>query len=184
MKATTVIGAAAALLGAYMAGDQLATARAGLNAQQAAIHDAWSQVDAVLERRAALVPRLVEALRHDTLAGPALGDLSAARDEFLAARSTRGRISANARLESTIARLLPLLQEQPGRIPYPALTSLRDDLTQWENEVAVERRKYNDAVQKYNTSIELFPNNVAASLFGFARDDAYFQTEPAKRDAP
>lgn len=184
MKATTVIGAAAALLGAYVAGDQMASARAGLAAQQAAIHEAWLHVDAVLERRAALMPRLAESLRHDALAGPALAELSAARDAFLSARSTRGRIAANAAMESAVARLHPLLEERPGRLPHPSLTSLRDDLTQSENEVAVERRKYNDAVQKYNTSIELFPNNVAASLFGFARDDAYFQTEPAKRDAP
>ena len=73
---------------------------------------------------------------------------------------------------------------------YPQLKSnenflrLQDELAGTENRIAVERRKYNDTVQKYNTSIELFPNNIAASLFGFVRNDAYFQTEPAKRDAP
>ncbi|MBK7928507.1 MAG: LemA family protein [Bryobacterales bacterium] len=173
MKATTVIGAAAALLGAYVAGDQMASARAGLAGQQAAIHEAWLHVDAVPRRCA-------------TMRWPGRRWLShrPPGDAFLAARSTRGRIAANAALETAVARLHPLLEERPGRLPHPALTSLRDDLTHSENEVAVERRKYNDAVQKYNTSIELFPNNVAASLFGFARDDAYFQTEPAKRDAP
>jgi LemA protein len=61
---------------------------------------------------------------------------------------------------------------------------LQDELAGTENRIAVERRKYNEAVQKYNTAIELFPKNIAASLFGFQRNDAYFQTEPAKREAP
>jgi LemA protein len=73
---------------------------------------------------------------------------------------------------------------------YPQLKSdatfmrLQDELAGTENRIAVERRKYNEAVQKYNTSIELFPNNIAASLFGFQRNDAYFKTDPASRQAP
>jgi len=184
MKVTTVIGVALALVGAYAAGDRLATARAGLTAQQSAIHDAWLQVDAVLARRAALLPRLAEALHHDPLATPALADLSSAASELRAARSTRGRIAASARLEDAVSRLLPLLSHRPGLLPNPAAASLRDDLLHTENEIAVQRRKYNDAVQKYNMSIELFPNNIAASLFGFSRDDAYLETKPAKRDTP
>lgn len=184
MKATTVIAVAAALVGAYVAGDRLAAARDELAARNAAIADAWSQVDSVLERRAALIPRLADTLHHDPLAAPALADLSTASAEFLAARSTRGRIAASARIEDAVSRLLPLLDERPGQLPNPSAASLRDDLLHTENEVAIERRKYNDAVQKYNTSIELFPNNIAASLFGFARDNAYLETKPAKRDAP
>ena len=61
---------------------------------------------------------------------------------------------------------------------------LQDELAGTENRIAVERRKYNEAVQKYNTSIELFPNNIAASLFGFQRNDAYFKTDPGSRQAP
>jgi LemA protein len=53
-----------------------------------------------------------------------------------------------------------------------------------ENRIAVERRKYNEALQSYNTLIELFPSNVVASLSGFARNDAYFKTEPGARSAP
>jgi LemA protein len=59
-----------------------------------------------------------------------------------------------------------------------------DELAGTENRIAVERRKYNDAVQRYNTSIELFPNNIVASLSGFGRDNEYFQTDPGARAAP
>ena len=73
---------------------------------------------------------------------------------------------------------------------YPQLKSdanfmrLQDELAGTENRIAVERRKYNETVQKYNTRTELFPNNIAASLFGFQRNDAYFKTEPGARTAP
>ncbi len=73
---------------------------------------------------------------------------------------------------------------------YPNLKSnenflrLQDELAGTENRIAVERRKYNESVQKYNTSIGLFPSNLFASMFGFQRNDAYFKTDPAARTAP
>jgi LemA protein len=73
---------------------------------------------------------------------------------------------------------------------YPQLRSnenflrLQDELAGTENRIAVERRKYNDTLQRYNTSIELFPNNIVAGLAGFTRNDAYFKTEPGARTTP
>ena len=61
---------------------------------------------------------------------------------------------------------------------------LQDELAGTENRIAVERKKYNDRVQEYNTQIQLFPNNIVASISGFTRDDAYFKTEPGARTAP
>jgi LemA protein len=73
---------------------------------------------------------------------------------------------------------------------YPQLRSnenflrLQDELAGTENRIAVERRRYNEAVQGYNTYISLFPNSLVASLGGFTRNDAYFKTEPGARSAP
>ncbi|HTS26402.1 MAG TPA: LemA family protein, partial [Bryobacteraceae bacterium] len=61
---------------------------------------------------------------------------------------------------------------------------LQDELAGTENRIAVERRKYNETVQHYNTSIQMFPNNIVASIGGFERNDAYFKTEPGARNAP
>jgi LemA protein len=61
---------------------------------------------------------------------------------------------------------------------------LQDELAGTENRIAVERRKYNETVQRYNTDIALFPNSIAASLFNFQRNDAYFKTEPGARATP
>ena len=73
---------------------------------------------------------------------------------------------------------------------YPQLKSnenflrLQDELAGTENRIAVERRRYNEAVQDYNTFIALFPNSLVASLGGFTRNDAYFKTEEGARQAP
>lgn len=73
---------------------------------------------------------------------------------------------------------------------YPQLKSnenflhLQDELAGTENRIAVERRKYNEALQTYNTNLQLFPNNIVASLSGFTRNDAYFKTEPGAEKAP
>ena len=61
---------------------------------------------------------------------------------------------------------------------------LQDELAGTENRIAVERRKYNQTVQTFNTYIQLFPNNIVASMSGFAREDAYFRTSEEARQAP
>jgi len=73
---------------------------------------------------------------------------------------------------------------------YPQLKSnenflrLQDELAGTENRIAVERRRYNETLQDYNTYLSLFPNNIAASLGGFTRNDAYFKTDEGARQAP
>ena len=73
---------------------------------------------------------------------------------------------------------------------YPELRSnqnflrLQDELAGTENRIAIERRKYNQTVQQYNTYIQLFPNNLIASMGGFDREDAYFRTTEEARQAP
>jgi LemA protein len=73
---------------------------------------------------------------------------------------------------------------------YPQLKSnenflhLQDELSGTENRINVERRKYNEALQQYNTTLQLFPNNIVAGMSGFTRDDAYFKTEPGAEKAP
>ena len=61
---------------------------------------------------------------------------------------------------------------------------LQDELAGTENRIAVERRRYNEAVQDFNTYISLFPNSLVAGFAGFTRNDAYFKTEEGARQAP
>jgi LemA protein len=158
--------------------NQLATEREAINAQ-------WAQVDVALQRRADLIPNLVETVKgfakHEETV---FKDIADARAALLGARSPQEKIAANGRLDETLGRLL-LLQEN-----YPQLKSnenflrLQDELAGTENRIAVERRKYNEAVQRYNTDIALFPANVIAGIFNFQHNDAYFKTEPGARNAP
>jgi len=73
---------------------------------------------------------------------------------------------------------------------YPQLKSnenflrLQDELAGTENRIAVERRKYNEVVQAYNTNIQLFPNNIVAAISGFQREEAYFRASDSARQAP
>jgi len=107
-----------------------------------------------------------------------------ARAAMMGARTPQERIQANGRLDAALGRLFVIVENYPQIKSNENFMRLQDELAGTENRIAVERRKYNEMVQRYNTSIELFPNNVAAGLFGFARNDAYFKTDPASRQAP
>jgi LemA protein len=87
-------------------------------------------------------------------------------------------------LDGALSRLLVVVENYPQLKSNENFLRLQDELAGTENRIAVERRKYNETVQRYNTDIELFPNNIAASMFHFERNDAYFKTEPGARNAP
>jgi len=61
---------------------------------------------------------------------------------------------------------------------------LQDELSRTENRINVERRKYNETVQKYNTDIQVFPTSIAAGMFGFHREDAYFKADAGAKEVP
>ncbi|MEP7366578.1 MAG: LemA family protein [Acidobacteriota bacterium] len=185
MKATIGIVLAVVVLGALVIGGSLMGTRNDLVTQREAIRGAWSQVDVVLQRRADLIPNLVATVKGFAKQElDVIGKVTDARAAMMGARTPQEKIAANSQLEGALSRLMVIVENYPQLKSDANFMALQDELANSENKIAVERRKYNDTVQKYNTSIELFPNNIAASLFGFARNDAYFQTEPAKRDAP
>jgi LemA protein len=167
-----ILLAAAVLLGA-----KYVSTRKTLLAERQAITAAWAQVDAALDQRAGLVPDLLETVPYDASreqgAGNAVQDARAALEQ---ARGPEARIHANNRLDTALARLLLATENYPQLDHSKKLAGLEDALKQAEDHIAVERRKYNEAVEHYNTRIALFPSNIVASLSGLHRIDAYFQT--------
>src|ERR1700758_2686634 len=145
----------------------------------------WAQVDVVLQRRADLIPNLVETVKgfaaHEE---QVFGDIAKARSALIGAKTPADKIAANGQLDGALSRLLVVVENYPQLRSNENFLRLQDELAGTENRIAVERRKYNETVQKYNTDIALFPNNVAASMFGFQRNDAYFKTEAGARTAP
>jgi LemA protein len=149
------------------------------------INAAWSQVDVVLQRRADLIPNLVATVKgfaaHEETV---FGDVANARSALLNAKTPGERIAANGQLDGALGRLLAIAENYPQLKSNENFLRLQDELAGTENRIAVERRRYNEAVQDYDTYINLFPNNIVASMSGFQRNNNYFTASPASREAP
>ena len=149
------------------------------------VNAAWSQVDVVLQRRADLIPNLVETVKAFAIhEEKVFGDIAAARAAMAGAKTPQEKIAANGQLDSALSRLLVVVENYPQLRSNENFLRLQDELAGTENRIAIERRRYNETVQDYNTYISLFPNNIVASLSGFARNDAYFKTDEGARQAP
>ena len=150
-----------------------------------AVNAAWSQVDVVLQRRADLIPNLVETVKgYASQEVKVFGDIAAARAALIGAKGPEEKIAANGQLDSALGRLLVVVENYPQLKSNENFMRLQDELAGTENRIAIERRRYNETVQDYNTYIGLFPNNIVASLSGFTRNDAYFKTDEGARQAP
>jgi LemA protein len=153
--------------------------------QKEAITAAWAQVDTVIQRRADLVPNLVETVKgFAAQEREVFSNIAEARARLGGAQSPSDRIAANDMLSGALSRLLVIVENYPDLRSNQNFIRLQDELAGTENRIAVERRKYNETVQMYNTYIQLFPNNLVAGLSGFEREDAYFRTTEEARQAP
>ena len=150
-----------------------------------AVQAAWSQVDIVLQRRADLIPNLVETVKGIAAQEQTVfGDIAKARSQLLAARGPTDRIAANNQLDGAIGRLLLIVENYPQLKSNENFLRLQDELAGTENRIAVERKRYNDAVLDYNNYISIFPNSLFAGWAGFKKNDAYFQAQEGSRQAP
>ena len=170
----------AVILGSSYVGrrNQMAVKREAVNA-------AWSQVDVVLQRRADLIPNLVETVKgfaaHEE---QVFGEIARARSALIGAQTPADKIAANTQVTSALNRLLAIAENYPQLRSNENFLRLQDELAGTENRIAVERRRYNETVQDYNTYISQFPSSLVASIGGFTRNDAYFKTDEGARTAP
>lgn len=171
---------------ALLFGGKLMGTRNDLVTERESIKGAWAQVDTDLQRRADLIPNLVETVKgYAKQEKGVLDDIANARAALVGARGNpQESIAANNRLDSALSRLLVVVENYPQLKSNENFMRLQDELAGTENRIAQSRRRYNETVQKYNTDIDLFPNNIAAGLFGFHREDAYFKTDASARTAP
>ena len=173
------------LLAGLIFGGKFVSVRNDLAAQNEAIAAAWAQVDVALQRRADLIPNLVSTVKGFAVHEQQVIDsVTAARAALGGARTPQEKIAANTQLDGALSRLLVISENYPNLRSNENFLRLQDELAGTENRIAVERRKYNEVVQRYNTQIVLFPNNIIASMSGFQRNDAYFKTEPTSRAVP
>src|SRR5437764_753717 len=173
------------LVVALLLGSSFVSRRNQMVVKREAVNAAWSQVDVVLQRRADLIPNLVETVKGFAAQEQTVfGDIAKARSALLGAHSPAEKIAANGQLDSALGRLLVITENYPQLRSNENFLRLQDELAGTENRIAVERRRYNEVVQDYNTYISLFPNSLVASIGGFTRNDAYFKTEEGSRTAP
>jgi len=145
----------------------------------------WSEVDVQLERRADLIPNLVETVKGFTKEeSTVFGDIANARAGMLNAQGPQAKIAANGQLDGAIGRLLLLTENYPQLRSSEQFMRLQDELAGTENRIGVARKRYNDAIQDYNTFILQFPNSIWAGMAGYKENDAFFKASAAAQTVP
>ena len=164
---------------------QYVTVKNTLVSKNEAVKAAWSQVDIVLQRRADLIPNLVETVKgYAQQEQTVFGDIAKARSGLLSAGTPQEKIAANQQLDGALGRLLLIVENYPQLKSNENFLRLQDELAGTENRIAVERKRYNDSLQDYNTYVQQFPNSFFANIAGFKPNEAYFAATEGSREAP
>jgi LemA protein len=169
-----------------------------LTAKQQIVKGKWANVESAMQRRADLIPNLVETAK---MAGvqeqEVFGQIAAARSKLLdvskaqpagadgdkSPEQKQAVIDANNSFGGTIGRLLSLSENYPQLRSSEAFLKVQDELAGTENRINTARVDFNDAVTTYNTTRNSFPAVLTAGMLGF-KEEPYFQAEPGARSAP
>jgi LemA protein len=164
-----------------------------LVARELAVRERWAQVQNVYQRRADLVPNLVEVvkgfaaqeravLEEVTRARASVAGLAVTPEVVRDPEALRKFQEAQAQLDGALGRLLAVVERYPDLKSSQSFLTLQSQLEGTENRIAVERRRYNEAVREYNTAVTRFPGSLVASVRGFSAR-RYFEASSGA-DAP
>src|SRR6267378_4923006 len=152
--------------------------------QEEAIKAQWAQVENQLQRRNDLIPNLVETVKgYASHEEGVFKDIADARSRLLAAKSPEETIQAANQQTSALGRLLAISENYPQLKANEQFNRLMDELSGTENRIAVERQRYNEKIQAYDTSRRQFPANITAKVFGF-KEYPFFQAPPEATQVP
>ena len=164
-----------------------------LVSKEEAVETAWSNVENQYQRRADLIPNLVNTVKgyagheRETLDAVVSARAKATQTSVSLDNLTPERMAAfqqaQGELSSALSRLLVTVERYPDLKANQNFQTLQAQLEGTENRISVERRKFNDTARGYNTSIRRFPTNIVAALFGFERHP-YFEAEEGSETAP
>src|ERR1700745_761983 len=184
MKAVLIVLAVIVVI-ALIFGSSFIGRRNQMAIKKEAVNAAWAQVDVVLQRRADLIPNLVETVKGFAAQEQTVfHDIASARSALLGAKTPADKIAANGQLDGALGRLLLIVENYPQLKSNENFLRLQDELAGTENRIAVERKRYNDALQDYNTYLLKFPNNIYAGWAGFKPNEAYFAASEGARQVP
>ena len=152
--------------------------------QEEAIKTQWAQVENQLQRRNDLIPNLVESVKGVAQQEKdVLGRIADSRARLAGATTPEQRMAAANEQSSALARLLVVVENYPQLRSNESFQRLMDSLEGTENRLAVERMRYNEKIQAYNTQRRRFPSNVTASMFGF-KEYPLFDAPPEAEVVP
>ena len=173
------------VLAVLMVFGSFVSAKNQMVAKDQVVKTAWSDVDVQLQRRADLIPNLVETVKGFTKEESTVyGDIANARAGMLNAQGPAAKIAANGQLDGAIGRLLLLTENYPQLRSNEQFMRLQDELAGTENRISVSRKRYNDALQDYNTFILQFPNSIWAGMAGYQQNNARFEASESARTVP
>jgi LemA protein len=157
----------------------------GLAKKEQSVESQWSQVENVMQRRADLVPNLVNSVKGSMQQEQKVfGDIAKAREAYGSANNDSEKIKASQELDQSVGTLINVINEN-----YPELKSndnvqtLMTQLEGTENRISVERKRYNDVVKEYNEQVVSFPKNIFANMMGLGKKD-YFKADPTASTVP
>ncbi len=156
----------------------------GLVSLKESVDEASSEIDNQLERRADLIPNLVNTVKgYVTHEEEVINNITKARANLIGAESITDKAEANQELDQALNALLVIVENYPDLKANQNFISLQDELAGTENRIANARRNYNENVKNYNQNIKRFPKNIIASMFNY-EEASYFEVDESKKDVP
>jgi len=145
------------------------------------VHNSWAQIDVQLKRRFDLIPNIINTVKgYAAHEKETLERVIAARNKFAQAQTPEQAMEANQELTQTLGRLAVVVEQYPELKANTNFLQLQQELSDTENKIRFSRQFYNDVVMEYDNSIQVFPNNMLAGIFGF-RYMPFFQAEESER---
>lgn len=147
------------------------------------VKNAWAQIDVQLKRRNDLIPNLVETvkgyMKHEK---ETLENITKARSAIQKSQDVKGTAKASNMLSESLKSLFAVSENYPDLKASQNFTQLQEEITGTENKIAYARQHYNDIVMKYNTKIEMFPNNLFSRMLGYQKEELFEAEEEERKN--
>lgn len=183
MKKGTIIGIVIAAIVILMV-IIFASTYNGLVNKQEEVEGKYADISVQLERRADLIPNLVNTVKgYASHEEKVIDNITTARENLINSKSIEEKANANQELTNALNALAVVVENYPDLKANTNFINLQDELAGTENRIAVARRDYNEAVKNYNKTIKSFPKNIIASMFGF-ENNAYFEAKESANNVP
>src|SRR3989339_13642 len=178
-KALLIIGILAILIGGYF----WATYNSLVSANET-VDNQWAQVESQYQRRFDLIPNLVNSVKGAMeQEQEVFNNIAEARTRYAGANTVNEKAEAATEVESALSRLLVIMENYPQLKSIDTVQTLMAQLEGTENRISVERKRYNDTVQKFNVKVKRFPTNIVAGMLGYS-EKTYFEAVAGAEQAP